>query len=516
MKLSVQFNDKTKQITYEPASDPLDLRDLTQRICIQFSITSFSDYALTTSTNGTLIERSNLFLVTDGCHLILKPRSTIPQPATGQSVPTLGSSSVAPSATTPTPKPAPMPSAVPTPAPSVTTPKPAPTPSPAPAPAPAPVHTSTSPSPMPTSPQSHTTSPGVTGATSPNPMSTSGSTPTSPGAQQQTTSPMPITFTSVESALSSLNDLSLKKKALFHLKDLLKDETSTRRFLEKDGIRLIEEQMNDLTGNTMAYALIAIHSACQYDFATVSLPMTLVKRLLVMIADPNLIPSITKTCLSILTQYCTAKPNGQRELFDQYLKLTPATSGQYQTLYANILALLSSSTVDIQLNALALINGTLAKSQSDELITVFSKLDELDINTKLRRLYESNVSHELKKQLYVYQKHKLSLIKQRKNVSYSKESQDHEALLMKLWTTTFPSVKLESRVSEQWKILGFQGTDPATDFRGMGVFGLDNLIYIAENHTEQFRKLISSQVERKERDYPVAVAGINLTQMHVL
>ena len=40
-----------------------------------------------------------------------------------------------------------------------------------------------------------------------------------------------------------------------------------------------------------------------------------------------------------------------------------------------------------------------------------------------------------------------------------------------------PSEKLTARVSEQWKELGFQGTDPATDFRGMGIFGLMCLQY---------------------------------------
>ena len=36
--------------------------------------------------------------------------------------------------------------------------------------------------------------------------------------------------------------------------------------------------------------------------------------------------------------------------------------------------------------------------------------------------------------------------------------------------------KLDSRISGQWGELGFQGNDPATDFRGMGVLGLDQLL----------------------------------------
>ncbi|EFA86617.1 engulfment and cell motility ELM family protein [Heterostelium album PN500] len=332
-------------------------------------------------------------------------------------------------------------------------------------------------------------------------------TPSLTHSQSQSQLPTPTT---IDSIFSALHDLSLKKKALFDLKDLLKDESNVKRFIEKDGIRAIEDQMTELSGNTLAYALIAIQAACSYEIGVHALPSTLIHRILAMIADSTAIPSITKTGLSILSQYCQTIPLAATQLNNQYGKA--ALASQHPSLLANIVALLSSSTVDIQLNALTLLNIMLSKS-NNELQSLINKLDEYDINIKLKKLFESNVSQELKKQLYYYQKHKLSLLKKRKNIAYNKELEEHETLLLKLWTTTYPDVKLETRVSEQWKLLGFQGTDPATDFRGMGIFGLENLLYIAENHTDQFRKLISSQIDRKERDYPVAVAGINLTQM---
>lgn len=39
-----------------------------------------------------------------------------------------------------------------------------------------------------------------------------------------------------------------------------------------------------------------------------------------------------------------------------------------------------------------------------------------------------------------------------------------------------PTVKLESRITKQWGDIGFQGEDPKTDFRGMGLLGLINLV----------------------------------------
>ena len=58
---------------------------------------------------------------------------------------------------------------------------------------------------------------------------------------------------------------------------------------------------------------------------------------------------------------------------------------------------------------------------------------------------------------------------------------------MHLWKTVFPAKQLASRVSEQWKDMGFQGTDPATDFRGMGLLGLEQLIYFAERYPGMVR-----------------------------
>jgi len=48
--------------------------------------------------------------------------------------------------------------------------------------------------------------------------------------------------------------------------------------------------------------------------------------------------------------------------------------------------------------------------------------------------------------------------------------------LVQLWNTLHPDIVLTQRVSPQWTLIGFQGNDPATDFRGMGLLGLLNLL----------------------------------------
>ena len=48
--------------------------------------------------------------------------------------------------------------------------------------------------------------------------------------------------------------------------------------------------------------------------------------------------------------------------------------------------------------------------------------------------------------------------------------------IFQLWIVLTNGEHLESRTSSQWTQIGFQGEDPQTDFRGMGMLGLDQLM----------------------------------------
>jgi hypothetical protein len=89
---------------------------------------------------------------------------------------------------------------------------------------------------------------------------------------------------------------------------------------------------------------------------------------------------------------------------------------------------------------------------------------------------------------------------------YDSKNADHESLLMKLWHQAFPDEELTARKSEQWVKLGFQGQDPATDFRSMGMLGLDNLLYVTCQHYKPIRDILD-----QDRDYPFSVSLINIS-----
>ncbi|XP_048007663.1 ELMO domain-containing protein 2 [Leguminivora glycinivorella] len=89
---------------------------------------------------------------------------------------------------------------------------------------------------------------------------------------------------------------------------------------------------------------------------------------------------------------------------------------------------------------------------------------------------------------------------------------DHEEKLLKLWNLLVPNEDLESRVTKQWQYIGFQGDDPKTDFRGMGLLGLENLLFFASEYPQAASHVLSHSHHPKY-GYTFAIVGINLTSM---
>ncbi|XP_047462923.1 ELMO domain-containing protein 1 isoform X1 [Mugil cephalus] len=120
--------------------------------------------------------------------------------------------------------------------------------------------------------------------------------------------------------------------------------------------------------------------------------------------------------------------------------------------------------------------------------------------------------------------------------SYDCENPDHEDMLMKLWKELRPDTPLTGRISRQWCEIGFQGSDPKTDFRGMGLLGLHNLLYFAEHDKATALQMLHDSLQPKHKSthrtpsevnkpeweqknldkaigYSFAIVGINITDL---
>eukprot|EP01080_Neovahlkampfia_damariscottae_P001468 gene1468-12087_t len=107
---------------------------------------------------------------------------------------------------------------------------------------------------------------------------------------------------------------------------------------------------------------------------------------------------------------------------------------------------------------------------------------------------------------------KLEKFKTYITLNYDSKDEEHEALLAELWKLS-SNEELESRICNQWKTIGFQGKDPATDFRGVGVFGLYNLLFFAKNYPKKYSSMLVKTKKNTHMSYPFAIAGFNITMM---
>lgn len=105
----------------------------------------------------------------------------------------------------------------------------------------------------------------------------------------------------------------------------------------------------------------------------------------------------------------------------------------------------------------------------------------------------------------------ISHVIKRARVPFSKSDQDHTIALQSFWSnlhgTPVPSVP-----DMKWQELGFQGSDPSTDFRGMGMLGLDQLLAFTQIAPKSAHN-IWQQSNLGSAWFTFATVGINITAL---
>lgn len=103
-------------------------------------------------------------------------------------------------------------------------------------------------------------------------------------------------------------------------------------------------------------------------------------------------------------------------------------------------------------------------------------------------------------------------------------NKNHVSLLENFWDNMLPGVHREKYVrkipsldvteaqilSTDWNKIGFQGKDPRTDFRAMGIYGLMNLVYMSKIYDLKSRQILFES-NHPRRFFPFAATGINIS-----
>ncbi|KAI5567111.1 hypothetical protein BDE02_13G068000 [Populus trichocarpa] len=143
---------------------------------------------------------------------------------------------------------------------------------------------------------------------------------------------------------------------------------------------------------------------------------------------------------------------------------------------------------------------------SGSLIARLLPLSSLSQNGSNRKLLQPSLSP--------LQEARLRDLQQRLGVPFDGSQAEHQDALKQLWRLAYPDRELPSLKSELWKDMGWQGSDPSTDFRGGGFISLENLIFFAKKYPDSFQRLLNKRDgTRAEWEYPFAVAGVNISFM---
>ncbi|TKR79982.1 hypothetical protein L596_014122 [Steinernema carpocapsae] len=103
-------------------------------------------------------------------------------------------------------------------------------------------------------------------------------------------------------------------------------------------------------------------------------------------------------------------------------------------------------------------------------------------------------------------------VEDRRLIAYCSDDEHHEKKLLKLWKLLNPEEELEARITKKWQQIGFQGDDPATDFRGMGLLGLEQLVFLAQYDEDRAKSMLSLSLH-PTIGFPFAIAGITITYL---
>lgn len=105
---------------------------------------------------------------------------------------------------------------------------------------------------------------------------------------------------------------------------------------------------------------------------------------------------------------------------------------------------------------------------------------------------------------------------QRSLQTYSTESKEDSVKLQELWRLLQPEgVELpDDMQTKRWQDLGFQNKDPATDWRSVGLLGLDTMLYFARTRSDA-RAIVKEAVKPDGTNalgwYPFALSYITIT-----
>jgi ankyrin repeat protein len=212
--------------------------------------------------------------------------------------------------------------------------------------------------------------------------------------------------------------------------------------------------------------------------------------------------------MSVGGHFATSRNHGYPLMMEAIRALNASTGQPYSFLSAT----LTDNDLEVKHSAFKFLASLLGNTDDPKALS--ADLNKANINHAIKNQINERLHPSILSEIIKIQHVRLNALNQERHVSFNATNKEHEDMLRELWSLGLPNMPFE-RVSKAWGLLGFQGQDPITDLRGMGIAGLRHFLYFARNYTAQLRQIIAAQKRKAEvqvgGDYPIAVAGINIS-----
>lgn len=332
-----------------------------------------------------------------------------------------------------------------------------------------------------------------------------------------------LTYSSTKTAQEILEKLNFgtqeeKKVALRRLAGLSADYTFALEFINKQGSNFLISMIEggNFSGELMALTLQSFvelmdHGIVSWD----NLQDKFIGRVANQVnSQTNQDPRALQASLAIL-ESLVLNSTGKYPLVEQEVTLP------YLIIH------LQSSVPEIQQNAIALINALFVKADNNKRRAVAATLTSKQIRNVIMThiIQVQHFGAEMAHQLYVLQTLLFNLLEEKMKRRLDPQDPEGRDKILELRKIAFDTdteiVNSAGRkaggYSKDYKKLGFKNcVNPAEDFTEIppGMLALDNMIYFARNHTENYTKVVlENSCRADEHECPFGRTSIELTKL---
>ncbi|KAG2157784.1 ELMO/CED-12 family-domain-containing protein [Suillus bovinus] len=323
------------------------------------------------------------------------------------------------------------------------------------------------------------------------------------------------------------------KMALWSLKKFIKEEKFAQEFLSHGGLSELAQVICTEHGNTLAYALEAMHNLMDLDYGWSTLDNTFVFKVVQILSSPNSLINVCRPATAILKKLVEADPmNAPGPLIASSSRAPPvAPPGSvyrygFQIVFQQmrrekgsletVVNRLGSADTAMILHSMMLINSLLSHVNDTEWDEFISELERLNVRKAVIRLMSSHNIDDLTSSILDFQANIVRVTYRKKSTLVEPEVEPlHASALEYIWNC--------SRVQDErdgdgevlkWRKLGFSSENLVHEFQEVGELGLDCLRNFVADDPDLFSKVILEQLSRPvDRRCPIARASNEIVEL---